>query len=55
MNDIAHCVGSGCPLKDKCLRYELHLMANKLNNLCVYTEEKFNKEKKECLMFRKKK
>ena len=54
-NDVAHCMGSGCPKKDKCYRYWLY--QNDKTKFCgisfvPYTKEQYDFETEECKIFK---
>lgn len=58
--DVAHCMGCGCPKKDKCYRYWLRkeLRKKAVNgflppNICPpHVDEEYDFETEECEMFK---
>ena len=45
--DIAHCEGTGCPLKEKCIRFQLYKIWKDLKEerLTPFVEPSFNNDK----------
>ena len=56
--DVAHCMGCGCPKRDKCYRYHLHgYYRDNYVNVgfrfeIPYTMEQYDLETEECEMFK---
>lgn len=49
--DIAHCEGTECAIRDRCRRYQLHLMREKLQPIYVYSYTEPMYKNGECELF----
>lgn len=52
-NDIAHCRGNNCPLKESCHRFELYCILEKvnLNNIVFFTIEQYDQKTNKCKLY----